>query len=416
MRTVVGLYDRIDDAYRVVDALVKEGVSRDRIGIVARDSEGQYARSIKTDKPARDKDVTQGAAAGAGVGAAVGGLGGLLAGLGALMIPGIGPVIAAGPIVGALAGAGVGAAAGGVLGALIDLGIPEETAHVYAEGVRRGGTLVYATIDEAKASQVAQIMNRFNPVDINQRAQNWRSNKWNRFDPKSKELSTKEIEQERSRYASEVPVTGERDMTIPVVEEDVRIGKREVDKGGLHINTYTTEREVKKDVNLRDEHINVERRPVDRPATDRDFENFKEGSMELHETTEEPIVDKRARVVEEVHIDKDVEERTETISETVRRKDVDVEKMGKTGDWAQYETMFRTDYQSRFGSRGHDFDYYLPAYRYGYELRSDPRFSRYNNWSQLESEARREWQHRGERSSWDDVKDAIRYGWESFRR
>jgi uncharacterized membrane protein len=219
MRTVVGLYDRIDDAYRAVDALVQAGVSRDQIGIVARDVEGKYARYLKTDKSFENQDVSEGAAAGASAGAVVGGLGGLLAGLGALLIPGIGPVIAAGPLVGALAGAGIGAAAGGVLGALIDLGIPEETAHVYAEGVRRGGTLVYASVDESKANKVAEIMNRFNPVDINQRSQAWRSSKWSGFDPKSKEWTTHEIEQERSRYTHEVPVTGERDMNIPVVEE-----------------------------------------------------------------------------------------------------------------------------------------------------------------------------------------------------
>jgi uncharacterized protein (TIGR02271 family) len=415
MRTVVGLYDKIDDAYRAVDALVQAGISRDRIGIVARDVEGKYSRYVNKDKSFANQDVSEGASAGAGLGAVVGGIGGLLAGLGALLIPGIGPVIAAGPIVGALAGAGAGAVAGGVLGALVDLGIPEETANVYAEGVRRGGTLVYATVDEAKADQAASIMNRFNPVDINERSRDWRTNKWNRFDPKSKEMTSNEIEQERTRYASDIPVTGDRGVDIPVVEEEVRVGKRQVDKGGVRINTFTTEREVRKDVNLRDEHVNVERRPVDRPATEADFNTFKEGSMELRETTEEPVVEKRPRVVEEVHVDKDVDEHTHTVSETARRKDVDVQRTGPAGDWSQFENRFRQDYQTRFGSRGHDWNYYMPAYRYGYDLRNDPNFARYTSWPQVEAEARRDWQRRNAQTPWEDVKDAVRAAWESVR-
>jgi uncharacterized membrane protein len=174
----------MEDAHRVIEALTQAGISRDRIGLVASDAEGKYSTSLESGKTHRDQDVSEGAATGAGTGAVLGGLGGLLVGLGALAIPGIGPVIAAGPIVSALAGAGIGAATGGLLGALVDLGIPEEHANAYAEGIRRGGTLVYANIDENQANQVVQIMNRFNPVDINQRSQHWRENKWSRFDEK----------------------------------------------------------------------------------------------------------------------------------------------------------------------------------------------------------------------------------------
>jgi hypothetical protein len=114
---------------------------------------------------------------GAGIGAVVGGLGGLLVGLGALAIPGIGPVLAAGPLaaaLGALAGAGIGAAAGGLIGAMVDMGIPEDQAELYSEGVRRGATLVIVRASDERAEDAVRIMNQFNPIDINRRSEEWR--------------------------------------------------------------------------------------------------------------------------------------------------------------------------------------------------------------------------------------------------
>ncbi len=128
----------------------------------------------------------------------LGALGGLLVGLGALTIPGIGPVIAAGPLAVALStltGVGVGAVAGGVtgglLGALIGLGIPEQEAHYYAEGVRRGGVLVTVQADEYNADQITDILNHHDPIDIHSRAQKWREQGWTGFNPNEK-LTTNE--------------------------------------------------------------------------------------------------------------------------------------------------------------------------------------------------------------------------------
>jgi hypothetical protein len=123
-------------------------------------------------------------------GAALGGLGGLLVGLGALTIPGIGPVIAAGPLataIAGLAGAGAGAlaggAAGGLLGALMDMGLPEEQASYYAEGVRRGGTLVAVRASDERHDQLHATLARFDPVDLEERATTWRQEGWTRHDP-----------------------------------------------------------------------------------------------------------------------------------------------------------------------------------------------------------------------------------------
>lgn len=196
--TVVGLYDRLEDAQNATSALVSAGFAREDISVVAADTEGKFKTYVG--KPGEDAGT--GAAAGAVGGAAIGGLSGLLVGLGALAIPGIGPVVAAGPILSALIGAGVGAVTGGLLGALIDAGVPEERAHLYAEGVRRGGTLVKLSAPEDRVEEATEIMDRYDPIDIDQRATTWRSENWSRFDPDAEPYTQTDFERERSRYAA----------------------------------------------------------------------------------------------------------------------------------------------------------------------------------------------------------------------
>jgi uncharacterized protein (TIGR02271 family) len=115
-----------------------------------------------------------------------------------------------------------------------------------------------------------------------------------------------------------------KEAVIPVVEEELRVGKREVEKGGVRITNRVTETPVEEEVRLREEHINVERRPVDRPVSNAD-NAFQSGAIEVTETAEEAVVAKNARVVEEVVVNKDVQERTETVRDTLHRTDVDVE-------------------------------------------------------------------------------------------
>src|SRR6185312_712604 len=140
MKTITGLFDNYDDAKDSVAELEATGIPNSDISLVANNSDGWY----DDDRSEAGED----AAGGAGIGAVVGGAGGLLTGLGIMAVPGVGPVVAAGWLaataVGAIAGAAVGGAAGGIIGAMTDSGIPESDAHVYAEGVRRGGTLVTA--------------------------------------------------------------------------------------------------------------------------------------------------------------------------------------------------------------------------------------------------------------------------------
>ncbi len=117
------------------------------------------------------------------------------------------------------------------------------------------------------------------------------------------------------------------DTTIPIIAEEIRVGKRQVEGGGVRVNTRVEEVPVQEQVTLRDEEIDVQRRKVDRPVSEADVNTFQEGSFEIRERDEQAVVDKQARVVEEVVIDKDVTERTEQIQDTVRRTDVDVEQV-----------------------------------------------------------------------------------------
>src|SRR5215207_180287 len=161
MTTISHLYKDYDTGARVVSELEQSGIPQDDISIIANKESGGSTR-IDRDADGTD-DRAEGAAAGAGIGATLGGAAGLLAGLGLLAIPGIGPVVAAGWLASTAAMAVAGGATGGLIGALTQSGIGEDEAHAYAEGVRQGGTLVTARVDESRAAAVEAIMDRYNP-------------------------------------------------------------------------------------------------------------------------------------------------------------------------------------------------------------------------------------------------------------
>lgn len=314
-KTIVGLFDEASDAQAVVQELVQAGITRDHISLITNRGEVTNIDEVPDDGA---NDVLTGA----GIGAVLGGVGGLLVGLAVLPIPGLGPVIAAGPIATTLAGMGIGAAAGGLVGALTNIGVPEEHAHHYAEGVRRGATLVSVEADPVNAGLVTGIMARYHAFDVNERAAMWRKTGWTGYDASAPAFSADEAARERMRYRNLDIDKGQ--VTIPVVEEQVAVGKREVRGGGVRVSNRVVERPVEEQLTLRDERVNVERHAVDRPATAADGA-FREGTLEFKETREEPVVSKTARVVEEVVVNKDVKERTQTVKETARRNEVDVQ-------------------------------------------------------------------------------------------
>ncbi|MDB5728952.1 MAG: hypothetical protein JWQ00_2157, partial [Noviherbaspirillum sp.] len=277
---------------------------------------------------------------------------------------------------------------------------------VYAESVRRGSYVLTVDVqDEDQADRVTDIMARFDAVDIDERSSQWKKQGWSGYNPDAPRFSDAEIEQERSSYAqSRTSATGEG-TRIPVVEEQLKVGKREVQRGGIRVVRRMTETPVHESVQLREEHVNVERRPVDKPATEADFAAFKEGSVELREMAEEPVVSKTARVVEEVVVGKEVSQRTEQINDTVRRTDVEVEQLGASGDDADFRRHWQTSYGAS-GGRYEDFD---AAYRYGSTVSANERYKNYQ-WSEVEPQLRSDWESNHPGSTWEKVKDAVRYG------
>src|SRR3954452_9483234 len=221
MTVVSRLYDNYSDATRAVSELERAGIPHSDISIVANNAEGWYsedggavnrgARADRDGRIDRDRDGridrdrdgvddrAEGAAAGAGIGAALGGTAGLLAGLGLLAIPGLGPVVAAGWLASTAAVALAGGTAGGIIGALTQAGVSEDEANVYAEGVRRGGTLVTARGPDGERSRFEAILDR-SAVNIRERASLYQQGGWSGFAPNAPAYTDEQIRREREQY------------------------------------------------------------------------------------------------------------------------------------------------------------------------------------------------------------------------
>ena len=197
--TISRLYDRYADAERAVTALESAGIPNSDINIVANNSDEWYSGKKDRDGDGVD-DRAESAGKGAGIGAGLGGAAGLLAGLGLLAIPGLGPVVAAGWLAATAVGAAAGAATGGIIGALTEAGVSEEDAHTYAEGVRRGGTLVTARVPDADRAKLDAILDQ-SSVNIRDRRAMWQKSGWQRFDPESKPYGVEEVRRERQLYS-----------------------------------------------------------------------------------------------------------------------------------------------------------------------------------------------------------------------
>jgi hypothetical protein len=169
-QTLTSLYDTYDEAKSTVRALEAAGIPHSDISIIANNADA--ARSNE-------------AGPGAGVGAVVGGGAGLLAGLGIIAIPGLGPVVAAGWLAATAVGAAAGAAGGGIIGSLVSSGVSKEDAHVYAEGVRRGGSLVVVRASDSQAGTAAMILQRHRGADVVGRRREYESEGWREFDPEA---------------------------------------------------------------------------------------------------------------------------------------------------------------------------------------------------------------------------------------
>lgn len=198
--TISRLYNSYADAAKAVKDLESAGVPHANISLVANNSDDWYSTDTKIDKDHDGvDDRAEGAGKGAGVGAGLGGTAGLLAGLGLLAIPGLGPVVAAGWLAATAVGAAAGAATGGVVGALTESGLTKDDAEAYAEGVKRGGTLVSARVPDSDKGKLESILNR-SAVDVQTRRASWQKSGWKSFDPAAKPYSAEDIRKERSLY------------------------------------------------------------------------------------------------------------------------------------------------------------------------------------------------------------------------
>ena len=295
---------------------------------------------------------------------------------------------------------------------------PQAHADRYAEAVRRGSFVL--TVDaptEQERDLAASIMEQFDAIDVDERATQWQAAGWSAHDETAAPLTEDEMTLERSTYAmgnrgtsgttAATNTATTEQAAIPIIEEQLQVGKREVQRGGVRVVQRVIETPVQESINLRQEHVTVERHAVDQPATAADISAMKEGTIELREMAEEAVVAKTARIVEEVVIGKEVSEKATTISDTVRRTDVDVQQLGAT---TADDGDFRSHWHSAYGQTGEQYDAYAPAYQYGSTLASDQRY-RGLSWANSEGAVRQEWETANPHGTWDKVKDAVKYGW-----
>jgi uncharacterized protein (TIGR02271 family) len=236
-------------------------------------------------------------------------------------------------------------------------GVPRTDAHAYAEGVRRGGSLVAVECDDDEVERVVDILDDDGVLDLDEQQTSWRSEGWQGHDTSTSGGMTGGLGAAAAGLAGGLTgssgttrtdvgagddITGSPDIThartdtagmsggdevIPIAEEELHVGKRQVGQGRVRIQSRVVERPVSEQVSLREERVDVERRPVSgtTQAGTLGGDPFQERTIEMEERSEEAVVSKEARVVEEVVVRKDVEQRTETVSDTVRKTEVDVE-------------------------------------------------------------------------------------------
>jgi stress response protein YsnF len=191
---------------------------------------------------------------------------------------------------------------------------PEPDRRLYEEGVRRGGALLTVNVDDQSADEALRIIEGSNPVDLEAREAEYRQ---------AGHLQAAPAASPAVGPATEL--TGE--TRIPVVEERLVVGKREVERGGLRVRSYVRETPVQEQVSLHEEHVEIERRPVNERLTGAATAEFRDREIEMTERAEVPVVAKESRIIEEVVVRKEESDRTEEIEDTVRRTEVDVERL-----------------------------------------------------------------------------------------
>lgn len=289
-RTLSALYDQRDDAMSAVDDLAALGIPRDHITMVARSEPGEAAGAgaygAEREQPAFWEAIS-------------------------------------------------------------NLFVSEDDKRVYEEGISQGGATVIAKVDESQMDRAIDVLERHNPVDLDERERAWREgleSVESPYRPGAASLGEPSgavpttagapapavptagataTGTARPETESRAGVTGEEEV-IPLAREELHVGKREV-RGRVAVHTHVVEEPVSEDITLHDEHVTIERTPVDRPAKELGEQAFEERIVEAEERHEEPVISKEARVTEELHVRKEKGEHVEHIEDTVRHTEVDVE-------------------------------------------------------------------------------------------
>lgn len=294
-----------------------------------------------------------------------------------------------------------------------------ERATRYQGAVSGGKNVITVTADSLEeVERAADIVEGFGPIDIDEHSSGMGASGAMLTGSQSG-MSSSSMSAQSATTQQQSALTGssmQRDtatQSIPVVEEQLKVGKREVQRGGVRIFSRVVETPVNETIALREEHVDVQRRAVNQPISPTDAAAFQEQTIEMRESAEEAVVEKSARVVEEVTIGKQVNQRQENITDTVRHTEVEVERLGATGTAStQDDTYYRTHFQSNYGTSGGSYDDYAPAYTYGSQMRSQ--YSG-RQWDDVETNLRTDWETRqgsATGSTWEKMKAAVRHGWD----
>jgi uncharacterized protein (TIGR02271 family) len=281
-------------------------------------------------------------------------------------------------------------------------------ARMYADAVNRGRhVLTLVAASEQDVERAADIVERYGPIDIDEHAQQWRGDQGSSYSGAAgmSQQATQQGAGQSSQYQGAQQRAADT-QAIPVVREELKIGKRNVERGGVRIYQRVVETPVSETVGLREEHVVVERHEVDRPLTPADLDAFKETTIELRETAEEAVVEKSARVVEEVVVGKEVRQRQENIADSVRHTEIEIEQLAPDD-----EAYFRGHWTSNYAATGGNYAEYAPAYSYGSSMARSELY-RGRPWEEVEPSLRSDWETRNPTSGWERFKAAVRHGWE----
>ena len=283
-------------------------------------------------------------------------------------------------------------------------GRPGDESSFYAEGVRRGGSLVIARVHDSNVDTAVDVMARHNPVRYEDRAADYLAD----YDEAAAAYTADEMAENTGRFAEQAT------QRLREIEEHLKIGKREVVRGGVRVSKYVDTSIEEETLRLREEEVVVDRTAVNReiPLDEADAA-FTDKTVELVERGEEAVVEKTAVVTGEVAVGKDVHVREETVGGEVRSTRVEVERF--TGAFGSADAGFRSHYDATFAATGNGYETYEPAYQYG--MAAGKTYAD-RDYDAVEADLRSDYATRyndGDDSVWDDIKDAVRHAYDEAR-